>query len=87
MLTKQGNTSGNINNRGFVTTQDGWIYFLGVYRGRTDGSGFMVMNDDSKGPQGMYLNVIGGWLYYSGQDKCIYKVRTDRDFEDPNSGW
>ena len=89
MANKQGNTAGNINNNGLVTIQDGWIYFLGVYRVREDGqTGFTVINDDSEGAQGMYLNVVGDWLYYMSQDSgYIYKVRTNKDFENPDSGW
>jgi len=88
MQNRQGNTAGNINNMGLVSIQDGWIYFLGVYRGREDGSGFTVINDDNMGPKA-YVNVVGDWMYY--QDAIagggIYKVRADKDFEDPSSGW
>ena len=83
MAEKYGNTPGNINNRGIVTISDGWIYFLGVYKVREDGkTDFTVINDDSRGPQGMYLNVVGDWMFYMSQENGhIFKVRTDGDME------
>lgn len=88
MPNKQGNTAGNLNNMGLVSMQDGWIYFLGVYRQREDGSDFTVINDDGAGPK-FYVNAVGNWLYY--QDPAaggyIHKIQADKDFENPNSGW
>ena|GEM_PF-2280680 len=83
MPSNQGNTAGNINNWGLVTTQDNWIYYLGIYKSRFDDPEVTALNDEDEGAQGLYMNVVGGSLYYQGvSDGCIYKIRADVDYDE-----
>lgn len=72
-----GSISGNINNDGFVATNDGWVYFsipgdARLIKMQTDGSEKQVISWE----EAEYINVIDGWLYYKS-DSEIVKLRTD----------
>ena len=72
-----GNTSGNINNDGFVATSDGWVYFsipddARLIKMQTDGNEKQVVAWE----EAEYINVIDGWIYYKS-DSEIVKIKTD----------
>jgi len=74
MPNKQGNTAGNISNKGLVAIQDDWLYVLAAIKQKTNGDDFTAINGGGT-PQGIYLNAVGDWLYYrSFENGCIYKV-------------
>jgi RNA polymerase sigma factor (sigma-70 family) len=77
-INKYGNSTGNINNRGFAAIQGDWIYYSvnnKLYKMKTDGtSKTMIYNGKCE-----YINVVGDWIYFhqSGDGKRISKIRTD----------
>lgn len=71
----------NIHNGGFVTADNGWIYYRGgsadsytLNRMRSDGSGAeKIMSENC-----WYLNVVDGWMYFArGRYNGMWKARTD----------
>lgn len=72
-----GNTSGNINNGGFVAASSGWVYFsipddARLIKMQADGSGKQVISWE----EAEFINVIDDWVYYVS-DSEIIKIRTD----------
>jgi len=58
--------------------QDEWVYFrniVSLHRIRTDGSGYMLVNEEA----GFKFFVSGDWIYYNNDydNKSLYKMRTD----------
>lgn len=82
-----GNTSGNINNYGWVAIQGDWIYYRNdalngnLYKVKTDGTNKTKLNDDDV----VNINAVGDWIYYfdvkrrsfAGNVYHIYKIKTD----------
>jgi len=72
-----GNSSGNIENRGHATQEQGWIYFCtyesGLFKMKLDGTDTTVL---SQGQCITNINVKDGWVYYLFSN-CIYKIKTD----------
>lgn len=72
-----GNTVGNINNFGFAAEQNGWIY----YYNRENGGITRVNSKDTKirikEGNAWYINVVGGWVYYSEIAGALKKIRAD----------
>lgn len=82
-----GNTSGNINNYGWVAIQGDWIYYRNdalngnLYKVKTDGTKKTKLNDDDV----VNINVVGDWIYYfdvksrsfAGDVYHIYRIKID----------
>lgn len=74
-----GNTVGNISNGGYVAEAEGYIYYKKfndggkLYRVKANGTGDEKLSDNSAN----YINVYGGWVYFSSDSGSIYKVRTN----------
>ena len=76
----RGNTVSNINNGGLVAKKGDWIYYVSVgdkksykiFKMRLDGTENQLLCDNA----GIYLNIVGDWLYYCN-DKGIYKIKLD----------
>jgi non-specific serine/threonine protein kinase len=74
---KYGNTAGNLNNVGYITEQDGWLYFSAdgyICRMKNDGTQLKTL--------GRYyannLNVLGEWIYFFDNDRYnVSKIRID----------
>ncbi len=77
IVTSAGNSAGNINNYGFATIDENWIYYCdgnSLYKEHANGSSQKVLVDE----QTSYLNIVDGWIYYaSAENGNIYKMRTD----------
>lgn len=81
--TEQGNTFGNIVNKGLVAEDDGWIYYANgsddykLYKVKIDGSGKQKLFDGTVS----YINVSDGWIYFSKKyneyTTYLYKIRID----------
>ena len=77
-----GNTAGNINNRGLaVLHDDGYLYYADpaegsvICRSSPDGGDKSRLGDS----HALYLNVADDWIYYVNSDSFsqVYKMRTD----------
>jgi len=82
-----GNSPGNIENHGFASQEQGWIYFStfesGLLKMRLDGTDFTGLTQDK---QITDINVKDGWVYYdlseynqniNNTEGFIYKIKTD----------
>lgn len=75
------NNSGNILNYGFVTEDNGWIYYGNPVNGgklsktKADSKQVFKINDD----EALFINVMDGWIYYLNYSdyNYIYKVKVD----------
>jgi len=61
MPYRQGNTVGNINNTGYVTAQDGFLYLNARWKEKLDGTGDFEQFSEAIG---VCNNVVGDWIYY-----------------------
>ena len=73
----RGNSVGNINNEGWVASDDKWIYsrnqFSGLYKElKKGGSRQRILDVWDPG----YINVVDGWIYYTNVNG-IHRIRTD----------
>ncbi len=75
-----GNSTGNINNRGLAQESDNWIYYVNsgdnnyLYKIGVDGSGKTKLNSEACDE----INVVGDWVVYRATDSGnICKVKTD----------
>lgn len=70
-----GNTTGNIINKGIVSSKNGWTYYSDYQQNRcllyrTNGNKITQLLSE-KNSLIIYLNVVGDWVYYDKVD--IYK--------------
>lgn len=76
----EGNSLNNLNNFGIASVQGGYIYYSNfsdnqnLYKMKVDGS-FNIKLTESGGLS--HINVLGDWIYYSGNDGKLYKMKTD----------
>jgi len=82
-VNERGNTTGNIINGGIATIQGDWFFYAGCIR-RANGGGIYRINADGTGklrisdePSVAYLNIVGDWIYFTGNSGSIYRIRTD----------
>ncbi|MFP4977309.1 DUF5050 domain-containing protein [Paenibacillus sp. CN-4] len=74
-----GNTSGNLNNKGWCAAQGDWIYYNslsregGLYKVKKDGTEKTKIDNDN----GWYLNLSEDSLYYSGEQSSLTKLKLD----------
>ena len=78
----RGNTIGNAMNRGVITTQGEWVYYVNwsenqnLYKMLKDGSERTKLNDDKCSD----INLLDDWIYYRNEsdDKySIYRIHKD----------
>lgn len=79
-INTQGNTQSNINNFGTASVQGGWIYYCNysdnqnLYKMKYDGTSPVKLSSDG----GIsHINVLGNWIYYSGNDGKLYRMDTN----------
>ncbi len=80
-VNKQGNTSSNISNLGYIDKEGEWIYYSNIsdgsqlYKSKLNGQNEIQICDDIPN----YINVVGNWIYYSNVKDGfkIYKVKKD----------
>ena len=77
IISKLGNTSGNLANGGWVCEMDGWVFYSlrsGIYKEKLSGGDKQCLRNFSKDTQNESwggpaysasdINVVGGWVYY-----------------------
>jgi hypothetical protein len=78
-LVLQGNSNGNILNKGLAAISNGWVYFRDIdaqlSKMKINGSDKITLNSDFPG----YINVSGEWIYYCNfnDNWNVYKAKTD----------
>lgn len=78
-MNQLGNSSANLNNKGLVTKQGDWIYFVDergiVHRIKHNGQNLTRLTQGTA----LYLNVQGPWMYYvnDGKGDIISRIRID----------
>lgn len=80
-LAEDGNTSGNINNRGLAVLYDGYLYYTDPTEGSAIRRSRPGRDDKSKlgSNHALCLNIADDWIYYVNSDSYsqVYKMRTD----------
>ena len=76
--TKIGNTNTNLNNLGFATKNNGWVYYLGFNEGQSDGIYKLNENKNEKliDDYALYLNKSDKNIYYIDSEANIVKMKT-----------
>lgn len=78
-IVQIGNTSGNLNNKGKYVSQDDWIFYSslsqkgGLYKVKKDGTEKTKIMDGYQS----YMNILGDYLYYSGDGWELTKIKLD----------
>jgi len=81
----RGNSPGNIVNKGLAAIDGDWIYYRNeadggrLYKMKVDGTGKAKLSDNKP----VYINALGGWVYYAKDGSTIYRVRTNGKDEAP----
>lgn len=77
--TKIGNTNTNLNNLGFATQNNGWVYYLGFDEGQSDGIYKLKGNKNKKiiDDYALYLNESDKNIYYLDSEENIVKIKTN----------
>lgn len=79
-INAEGNSLANINNFGLASVQGGFIYYSNysdnqnLYKMKADGSSNTKLNSDGGVS---HINVLGDWIYYSGNDGKLYRMKVD----------
>lgn len=80
-LAEDGNTAGNINNKGLAVLYGGYLYYADPTEGSAIRRSRPDRDDKSKlgSSHALYLNIADDWIYYVNSDSYsqIYKIRTD----------
>ncbi|MEK4327810.1 DUF5050 domain-containing protein [Paenibacillus sp. FSL R7-0312] len=75
-----GNSIGNLNNWGLYAADNEWVYFNNpldsgrLYKQKKDGTELQKLSDDEFAA---YINLVGGKLYYTGDNNKLFSMNTD----------
>lgn len=74
-----GNTNSNLNNLGFATQNNEWVYYLGFNEGQADGIYKLKGNKNEKiiDDYALYLNGTDKNIYYLDSEENIVKIKTN----------
>lgn len=72
-----GNSAGNLDNCGYASIQNGWVYYYNLQNGgitRIDNNGNKIRLMDGNAT---HLNIVGGWIYYYELLGGLKRIKTD----------